>query len=300
KADRSHAAPTASPELTILAWRAGNYKTLVRWTRSWGRVSVGVPNPGGAVGRLNLGGSAVGRPSDAEGELMRTRLTPWALLAAAALAVTGLPGSGRSACCYFSAKDKDILQPGQKVFISWDPMERTESWTVQPKFEGNAQDFGMVIPTPAKPKLDEMPRDFFKELAVFTILKRREQPQSRLLPAFGFGGFGGGLGFNGGFGGGIAGLAGGMGGGPPPRRPAVQVVESGVVGALDYKVLTAGRSDDLYTWLKENKYHYAGDEATLDFYVKKKWFFTVMKIDTMQMKRKADGTFSGEVTPTRF
>jgi hypothetical protein len=56
----------------------------------------------------------------------------------------------------------------------------------------------------------------------------------------------------------------------------------------------------LYAWLKENKYSYSGDEATLDYYIKKKWFFTVMKIDTMQMKRKPDGTFDGEVTPTRF
>jgi hypothetical protein len=34
--------------------------------------------------------------------------------------------------------------------------------------------------------------------------------------------------------------------------------------------------------------------------VQKKWLFTVMKIDTMQMKRNKDGTFAGEVTPTRF
>ena len=60
--------------------------------------------------------------------------------------------------------------------------EKVESFTVQPKFEGNADDFGMVIPTPSKPKLDEMPRDFFKELAVYSILKKREQPQSKLLP----------------------------------------------------------------------------------------------------------------------
>jgi hypothetical protein len=52
--------------------------------------------------------------------------------------------------------------------------------------------------------------------------------------------------------------------------------------------------------LKDNKYNYGGDEGTLDFYVKKKWLFTVMKIDTMQMKRRPDGTFDGEVTPTRL
>src|SRR5258708_6465408 len=100
-----------------------------------------------------------------------------------ALAVgVGVPGIGQAACCYFSAKDKDILQPAQKVFLTWDPVEKVESFTVQPKFEGNALDFGMVIPTPSKPKLDEMPRDFFKELAVYSILKKREQPQSKLLP----------------------------------------------------------------------------------------------------------------------
>jgi hypothetical protein len=84
------------------------------------------------------------------------------------------------------------------------------------------------------------------------------------------------------------------------RAPAVKVLEAGVVGNLDYKIIEAGRADDLFTWLKENKYSYSGDEGTLDFYIKKKWLFTVMKIDTMQMKRRPDGSFDGEVTPTRF
>src|SRR5499425_1481750 len=104
----------------------------------------------------------------------------WLPLVAAALALA--PSSANAACCYFSAQNVDILQPAQKVFITWDPVKQQESFTVQPKFEGNALDFGMVIPTPAKPRLDEMPRDFFKELAVFTILKKREYPDSKLLP----------------------------------------------------------------------------------------------------------------------
>src|SRR5438105_8102418 len=83
------------------------------------------------------------------------------------------PATAQAACCYFSAQNADILQPAQKVFITWDPVKQMESFTVQPKFEGNALDFGMVIPTPTQPKLNEMPRDFFKSLAVFTILKKR-------------------------------------------------------------------------------------------------------------------------------
>jgi hypothetical protein len=208
-------------------------------------------------------------------------------------AVSLLPVNGRGACCYFSAKDKDILQPAQKVFLTWDPVEKVESFTVQPKFEGNALDFGMVIPTPSKPKLDEMPRDFFKELAVYSILKKREQPQSKLLPEPVL----------------LGNFAGRSGatreklmkdGGGESRPPAVKVLEAGVVGNLDYKIIEAGRADDLFAWLKENMYSYSGDESTLDFYVKKHWLFTVMKIDTMQMKKNPDGTFAGEVTPTRF
>ena len=101
-----------------------------------------------------------------------------------ALAVTLAlsPASANAACCYFSAQNADILQPAQKVFIIWDPQKQLESFTVQPKFEGNALDFGMVIPTPTQPKLHEMPRDFFKHLAVYSILMRRESPHSKLLP----------------------------------------------------------------------------------------------------------------------
>src|ERR1700756_717704 len=110
-----------------------------------------------------------------------TRRSFLALLTALALGLAP-PLSAHPACCYFSAKNADILQPAQKVFLTWDPVKHEESFTVQPKFEGNALDFGMVIPTPSQPKLHEMPRDFFKSLAVYTILKKREFPQSKLLP----------------------------------------------------------------------------------------------------------------------
>src|SRR4029079_19143367 len=90
-------------------------------------------------------------------------------------------------------------------------------------------------------------------------------------------------------------FAGGM-----PKPPPIKILEVGTIGALDYKIIDASRADDLHKWLKDHKYSYQGDEATLNHYVQKKWLFTVMKIDTAQMKRNKDGTFAGEVTPTRF
>ena len=219
---------------------------------------------------------------------MNMSLLRTAIIASLALCA-GTVFTARSACCYFSSQNNDVLQPAQKAFISWDEDTGMETFTVQPKFEGSVKDFGMVIPTPSRPKLDEMPRDFFKSLAVFTILepvdwdkfsKKSSKSPVGLSP-------------------------------PPPveeasgfrfaRASTVKVIEAGVVGTLDYKIITAERADDLYTWLKENKYSYAGDEATLDFYVKRNWFFTVMKIDTKQIRH---GTFrkkfTGELTPTRF
>lgn len=185
-----------------------------------------------------------------------------------------------SACCYFSAMGSDVTQPAQKAFITFDPQEDLETFTVQPKFEGNAKDFGMVIPTPSRPKLTEMPRDFFKELAVFTILKPMpldKYKQFRVLK-------------------GMPATRGDM----KKEKSSVVVLEAGVVGSLEYKIIVAGKGSDLYDWLKDNKYSYAGDQKTLDFYIGKKWFFTVMRIDPKQMKRRPDGSYSGEVTPTRF
>ena len=74
---------------------------------------------------------------------MRTsRLSwPWLPVLLAAMAIIGLwPPPAESDCCYFAAKDKDILQPAQKAFITFDPQENVECFTVQPRFEGNAQD----------------------------------------------------------------------------------------------------------------------------------------------------------------
>jgi hypothetical protein len=227
-------------------------------------------------------------------------LKHWILLSAVVASLV-VASRAESMCGYFRPiivdlkQPSEMLQPSQIAFITWDPAKKAETVTVQPRFEGNALDFGMVIPTPSQPKLDAMPRDFFKALGVFTTPKRRAFPVSKLAPQF-FPDM-----MNQGAGAPRAmGLKGGGGAPVEPEKTTIEVLEVGQVGNLDYKIIAAGRSDDLFKWLKDNKYGYDGDEATLNYYVQKKYFFTVMKIDTLQMKRNKDGTFSGDVTPTRF
>lgn len=202
------------------------------------------------------------------------------LAAAAALSTLAAEPPAHAACSYFAALDRDVTQPSQRAFITWSAKEKVESFTVQPTFEGNAEDFGMVVPTPGRPKLKEAPREIFKDLALYTVLTPtpcRTKNRWALVPS-----------------------APRMAAAEAARPSTVKVLEAGVVGTLDYKIITADLAADLYGWLNENRYSYAGDEATLDFYVRKKWFFTVMKIDPQQMKRDDSGSYTGEVSPTRF
>ncbi|MFO0867027.1 MAG: hypothetical protein U0744_20700 [Gemmataceae bacterium] len=57
------------------------------------------------------------------------------IVAGALTALLVLASESRAACCYFSAKNADILQPAQKVFLTFDPQEKVETFTVQPKFK---------------------------------------------------------------------------------------------------------------------------------------------------------------------
>lgn len=187
------------------------------------------------------------------------------------------------------------IQPSQRAFIKWDPVAKVESISVQPKFEGNAKDFGMLVPTPSRPKIDEMPRDLFRDLSRYTLLFPMPQPmqsgldvrpQARLAMSAvppSVGGSGEGMSTP----------------GSAPRK-FVQVLETGVVGSLDYKILASNNSSMLFDWLKKNRYSFKGDEPTLKFYIAKGWVFTVMRIDSKQMKKDPDGKYIGEITPTRF
>jgi hypothetical protein len=209
-----------------------------------------------------------------------------ALLAGLAMLLSlAVPQPADSACCYFSAKGQTVVEPAETVFLTWDPKDKVESLTVQPHCEGNAADFGMVVPTPAQPKIEQLPKHFFEELAVFTQLTHREHPISKLLPEK------------------VLRRLTNVGALPQSGAQEgsnVTVLEEGAVGSLNYKILAADTANELYAWLKDNQYNYAGDEATLDSYIHKKWYFTVLKIDTAKMKKRPDGSYSGEVTPIRL
>src|SRR5262249_61024935 len=97
----------------------------------------------------------------------------------------------------------------------------------------HALNIGTATPPPSKPKHEKTPRHFFKELAVFSILKKREQPQSKLLPVLRDGREKVQKGKDD--------KNGDAGDRADPRRLQVKILEAGVVGNLDYKIIEAGR-----------------------------------------------------------
>lgn len=202
-------------------------------------------------------------------------LRPGACILLATLIVGdwGAPAAD-SACCFVAAPNGTVRESAERIFLSYDPEKKIETLAIQPRFEGSARDFAMIVVTPSLPRVDELPRDFFHELALFTTLQRRTWPESKLKD--------------------------------PPRdedalkRPApARVLDEGTVGTLKHQSVTADKVDDLYAWLRENRYQVAGAEEDLKGYVDKKWCFTFLKIDPAQLP-KGDGTLIGEVRPIRL
>ena len=100
---------------------------------------------------------------------MPTFSVRWVLVSAlaAALAVVGLlPERTDSACCYFSAKEKDILQPAQKAFITWDPDEKVFLIST---FEGAAK----VKTLRRDPKMSLLIDDPLNNLGVYVLVYGR-------------------------------------------------------------------------------------------------------------------------------
>jgi len=176
-----------------------------------------------------------------------------------------------SACCFFTARDAPLAETAQNVFLSWDPEKKVESLALQPRFAGKPRDFAMVVVTPSLPVVDELPADFFHELAVFTTLSRRTWPVSALKDPD-----------------------------EVVKRPnAARVINEGTVGTLKHQTVSADKIEELYAWLKQNDYDFAGAEETFKAYVAKKWCFTFVRIDPAQLAR-SDGLHGVNVRPLRF
>jgi MYXO-CTERM domain-containing protein len=135
-----------------------------------------------------------------------------------------------------------------------------ETYVFQPRFCGNAREFGLVLPVPAK--LTAQPA--LSKSEVFTRLDAISKPQIQYTTACIDRGWTGGA----------------PGGSKSDAGAGTTVVSSGTVGFMDYAQLDTVSVEALTAWLTANGYPYDDQAtATFDYYVKKGWSFLTFKVD---------------------
>ena len=142
-----------------------------------------------------------------------------------------------------------IYETGQKAAIVY--QDKTETLVLSTSFQGDAKDFGYIVPTPSQPEVSKVSDDIFQNLENMTLSYDGVRPLT----------------------------ASGTASQNALEKSDVQIVEEKKVGIFDVKVLSATDSTALYTWLNENSFSYPQDKKyILDDYIQNKWFFCVAKI----------------------
>ena len=147
-----------------------------------------------------------------------------------------------------------------------------EKLILEPSFTGNAKQFGLVMPTPSRPELNEAPEKIFQELENLTnpIVQRGFRVEL-MAPA-------------------------------PSVSGGVTVIEQKDVGDYSATVLTANSAAALIEWLNTNGYKYnPNDEQNFSYYVQKGGFyFVALKVNMEKAKVDVNGFLSGRLRPIEF
>ena len=164
-----------------------------------------------------------------------------------------------------------VAESDQKAVIVFE--NNTETLILSTSFQGSAKDFAWIVPTPAKPQVDKGPVNIFEALDKLT-----EVSQS---------------------GGGI--IAPQLMSSTSEKAPSVNVIEQKKIGIYNISVLEANDSNALYNWLKQNNYNYPEyGKTVLDDYIRNKWYFTAVKINSESLNQVSTDLKSGTITPLKL
>jgi hypothetical protein len=107
-------------------------------------------------------------------------------------------------------------------------------------YGGNVSDFAWIVPVPNIPELSNESSKLFFEIAEIT--------QPKIID--------------------------------DRNNDAIMIHKSEQIGYYNSMVISADNSNELLDWLKSNNYHISNDQLSdLEWYVEKKWFFVVLKIN---------------------
>ncbi len=151
---------------------------------------------------------------------------------------------------FFPPPNYYMRETEQKAVIFYD--QGVETLIVSSSFQGDAKDFGWIIPVPNKPEVDKSSDELFTALNELTN-----------APIISY----------------------------PPRgieimsdsaiQEGVEIIENKKVEYYDITVLKATEEDSLAQWLRKNNFQFPS-EASYIFsdYIQNNWYFVAIKIDT--------------------
>ncbi len=196
------------------------------------------------------------------------------ILGAVLLAATGLPSDGLADPCGMvppiqvtGGTAPQLERTGaQRTWVMFD--EGVETIALRPGFEGNVEDFGMLIPFPSPPAIRKISDDTFAHLEAAidppTLqVQIRDQPMVMSRRR-----------------------TGAVMSAPPEPAAAeaplaldeVRVLSEEAVGMYQVAVLEAGSPRALQLWMDDNGYSYpTGMDAVAQDYVNDKWCFVAIK-----------------------
>ncbi len=144
--------------------------------------------------------------------------------------------------------DQPVALTGENAIIIWDSDKKKQHFIRQASFDGEAKDFGFIVPTPTVPEVkvaDEKAFEILQNLAY----------RDRNFDA----------------------VAAGTVTSSAPKS-SVEVIDLFQVGDYSAAIIKANDGADLNDWLAKNGYHSRpAMKPWLDHYAKKGWVFTALK-----------------------
>jgi len=151
---------------------------------------------------------------------------------------------------------KMMMETDQKAVIFYD--EGVENLFLSVTFQGNADEFAWIVPTPAQPEIGKSTDRLFTRLDELT---RPEYPvyEERYMNPM-------------------------IGATQDAAEKGVTVLETKEIEYYDISVLEATDNQALYNWLNDHGYRFpqAGNYI-VDDYIQKGWFFTAVKINDQRL-----------------
>ncbi len=180
--------------------------------------------------------------------------------------------------CFVRDEEVSLKEPDQKAIIYWDGTR--EILILQVSHEGEAKDFGWIVPLPSEPDVSAVgeAENPFDEILTYTLIRENDYGYKKAARSR--------------FSRSTTDRSG--------RGDEVRVLERKIAGIYDIALLAADSAGALANWLNKNGFVFpAGKKDVLEHYTEKKWVYAAMRIDRKQSEN-SEILKPGEIQPVRF